>query len=174
MSHSQPLITTDSLSLLDDHEETHWSQIKRESKFASLLQVQPVPPAPEHPGAGREPDREVQLQLRGGCRSCEFKSWGTFLWWSFCYVLNFLLTAPEQTQRGEPPGDSGLSGGAEERFNQRGEAGLSLSPGGECDAFSRGGWCSWWWEVTKYVYWSTSISTSPQTANIVLLLHWDD
>lgn len=52
--------------------------MERDLKLSLLLQVQPVPPAPEHPGAGREPDREVQLQLRGGGSSCEFKSWGTF------------------------------------------------------------------------------------------------
>lgn len=42
-------------------------------KVHCLLQVHPVPPASEHPGTGREPDREVQLQLRGGSYSCASK-----------------------------------------------------------------------------------------------------
>ena len=37
MSHSQPLITTDSLSLLDDHEETHTSTEVRLRENQSLL-----------------------------------------------------------------------------------------------------------------------------------------
>ena len=112
--------------------------------YYCLLQVHPVPPSPEHPGTGREPDREVQLQLRGGSYSCTVKlNAGVLLdneinqlltMNSFCY----LFTADEQTEHRKPAGDSGLSGHTEERSDQCCEAGLSLPLGAECDAFSSG------------------------------------
>lgn len=122
-----------------------WRIFERELK-CSLPQVHPVPPASEHPGTGREPDREVQLQLRGGSYSRALKLNQRYIvnqpivYWK--YLFSYLFPAYEQAEYRKPPGDSGLSGYTEERFDKCCETGSSLSLGRERDVCSWGGYCS--------------------------------